>query len=360
MTALGVSAFLSEMDHSRATLEVAHQAGARTVFTSLHIPEDKPSELWDVARTLGAWARELGLGLIADVSPRIRASLGEAPWSALAEVGVSRVRLDDGYSPATMAEIADVLPIAVNASTVDPATLARALAAAPIDPVRDGVPSVIALHNYYPRRWTGLSLHVVADSVREWHEVGLTLGAFVSGDDVRRGPLREGLPTVEDLRDADPLVQILALESAGCDDILVGDPSMRAETWERVGAYLNGGAVEIPVVLASGLPANLAVALREEDVTRPDEAAHLVRFQGSRARMTGIELPTEGGQERPRGSVTIELDASGRYRGDLALTRTDLPADERVAVIGHMALSSDGLIDVIGPSRPVRLRPVEA
>lgn len=39
---------------------------------------------------------------------------------------------------------------------------------------------------------------------------------------------------------------------------------------------------------------------------------------------------------RPIGTVTIDNNRYGRYQGEVQITKTDLPADEKVNVIGHV------------------------
>ncbi len=371
MMALGVSVFPAELDIARDTLEAASALGARTIFTSLHIPEDDPATIRERARLIAGWARERDMGLVADVSPLVTVAFGPDPWTDLRDLGVTRVRLDDGYTLEESARIARTLPIALNASSVVASEAARVLGAPagtlPEDSDEDaGRPrahpddpaAALALHNYYPRRWTGLSEDSVRDSARQWHQAGQLIGAFLSGDAQRRGPLRTGLATVEDLRDADPVVQLLVLEECGCDQVFVGDPALTPDTWRRLGEWTHDRLLDLPVFVdvRQPVPPCLAAALFTPDATRPDSAQYLVRFQGSRARLSGIDLSgLHGGMPRPRGSLTVELDAAGRYRGEIALTRADLPADPWVAVLGRVAPSSIRLVDLAGGSQRVVL-----
>lgn len=372
---LGVSVFPAELDVARGTLAAASEAGAGTVFTSLHIPEDDPAMVRKRAAAIAGLAHDRGMNLIADVEPRVTAAFGDDPWTVLRDLGVTRVRLDDGYTLEESARIARVLPVAFNASTVVPAQAAQAAVPGsrpasgtggsaeprPSDP--DDPSAALALHNYYPRTWTGLSEKAVRDSARDWHEAGQLVGAFLSGDARRRGPLRAGLPTIEDLRDADPLVQLLVLEDCGCDQVLVGDPALAAGTWRRIGRWIRQRVLEVPVVLDTGQPIGpaLATALAAPDDTRPDDAQYLVRLRGSRARLRDMDLTgLRGGEPRPRGSLTVELDAAGRYRGEIALTRADLPGDPWVAVLGRVPAASRRLVDLAGGDQRLALSPRSA
>lgn len=48
---------------------------------------------------------------------------------------------------------------------------------------------------------------------------------------------------------------------------------------------------------------------------------------------------------RPAGSVTVQLASAGRYCGEVAITLRDLPADDRVAVLGTLTVPSPGVGD---------------
>lgn len=144
---------------------------------------------------------------MADVSPNTARLLGESPWEFLRSIGVARVRIDFGFPVAEILSIAAVLPIALNASTLRAADLA---------PFADL--DVELIHNFYPREWTGLALSSVTASVSVARQFGWRVGAFIAGDSVRRGPLGEGLPTVEEHRNMPPLFQALSLVDAGVDD----------------------------------------------------------------------------------------------------------------------------------------------
>ena len=51
---------------------------------------------------------------------------------------------------------------------------------------------------------------------------------------------------------------------------------------------------------------------------------------------------------RPQGSITCDNDKYLHYKGELQITKIDLPADERVNVIGHVVSNDLDLLKVIG------------
>lgn len=195
---LGASAYLAHAPLAGPTFAAAAEAGATLAFTSLHIPEDSPAGARAAATVIVSAAASAGLSVVADVSPNTARLLGDSPREFLRSIGVARVRIDFGFSVAEIHSIASVLPIALNAST---------LRAADLEPFADL--DIEQIHNFHPREWTGLALSSVVASVSVARQFGWRVGPFIAGDSARRGPLSEGLPTVEEHRNAPPLFQAL-------------------------------------------------------------------------------------------------------------------------------------------------------
>ncbi|PCN48063.1 hypothetical protein Csp2054_09325 [Curtobacterium sp. 'Ferrero'] len=179
-----------------------------------------------------------------------------------------------------------------------------------------------------------MALSSVAASAATARSFGWRLGAFIAGDTVRRGPLGEGLPTVEAHRNAPPLHQALALAEVGVDDVYVGDPALSDRSWSRLGTFVRDGVVVLDGTAAPGVHPAVLAGLAVPDRERPDAAEAMIRLEHSRERFADLPLPEAGGQPRPAGSVTVQLASAGRYRGEVAITLRDLPADDRVAVLG--------------------------
>ncbi|TCK63122.1 MupG family TIM beta-alpha barrel fold protein [Curtobacterium sp. PhB136] len=120
---LGASAYLAHASLAGPTFSAAAEAGATLAFTSLHIPEDSADKARAAAAANVSAATSSGLAVVADVSPNSARLLGDSPWGFLRSIGVARVRIDFGFSVAEIRSIAAVLPIALNASTLQAADL---------------------------------------------------------------------------------------------------------------------------------------------------------------------------------------------------------------------------------------------
>ncbi len=103
--------------------------------------------------------------------------------------------------------------------------------------------NMLSLHNFYPKRFTGISKKYLLEQNLKYKKYGIGTMAFVKGDELR-GPVYEGLPTVEEHRNMRFLTSCLDLLSLGTDVILVGDINLSDENWNELG-YLSKGAVPL-------------------------------------------------------------------------------------------------------------------
>ena len=68
---------------------------------------------------------------------------------------------------------------------------------------------------------------------------------------------------------------------------------------------------------------------------RPDSSDLVFRSQESRQYRQ--QIPPEGICERSAGSISLSNEKYRRYMGELEAARVDLPADERLNIIGQVA-----------------------
>ena len=342
---VGVSLYLSDSHaHVEHTIDRATECGVTAAFTSLQIPEEQQGGARQRALHLMRRCREAGIELMADVSPRTLEWLAIPALAGLRDVGVSCVRLDYGFSDIETVELSRIFKVAFNASTT-PVSRLRAWGHLGADLGR-----FVACHNYYPKPLTGLSLSYVKKINERFRALGVATMAFVPGDAVLRGPLHEGLPTIEGHRMQRERLQenVLELAQEGATDIvMVGDPGMSAASWKALG-LLQRNLVSIRATFAEGFAFLEGSAHRD----RIDSSDMVFRSVDSRAtesmanRLLRAAHAQEGkgGQERAMGSVCLSLASYGRYAGELEVMRVDAPADERVVVIGQVDARDCGLL----------------
>ena len=173
---LGVSTYLQE--YQPDYLEQAARAGARLVFTSLQMPELDYDHAKPVLTQVLEQCRELGMSLVADVSPAAFSLLhvAEGDYDALRALGVDTIRLDYGFRDLRLVrDLQRRFRLVLNASVVSDAYLDEAVA----EGVR--LEDLSFMHNYYPRAETGLSREGFERANELFRRRGLSVQAFVRG-----------------------------------------------------------------------------------------------------------------------------------------------------------------------------------
>ncbi len=345
---IGLSVYLGTKPFTEheARIRDMHEAGFRSIFTSLHIPENESSVYKEEIRQLGRLAQELGMELMVDVSPSALETLG-LTWDRAGELtdwGISGLRLDYGIAPETIASLSHIMRIALNASTVTHEELGAMKAAG----LR--LESAEAWHNFFPRPETALGKKEFTKRNTWLQDEGVSVMAFAPGDGDLRGPLFESLPTLEKHRGQSPFAASLELlDECGVDKVLIGDPGLSDASLKQFKTYAAG---IIPLRAIRTAEADPEAAKRAETVhtNRPDSARDVIRSTESRhaAIASGLSVPAGWYGRRRTGTITVDNELYLRYQGELQVTKKDLPADERVNVLGHVVEEDIPLLPFIG------------
>jgi len=316
-------------------------AGERMLFTSLHMVD--VAELAAFGDVLRDAHEAHGVTYCADVSPVALEHVvaGAEGWGWLAHRGITMLRLDYGFDPAEIGDVAQAsgCRIAVNASTVDGAFL-DALAGLPL----------VGWHNFYPRPETGLTASYLQSQSRLFDERGLPVVAFIPGEREFRAPLHLGLPTLEEHRYRNAWRTYLQLRRLVPEAaVACAEGALADDHAEWIAEFEAAGTVTLPVV---GLDPAASVLLDRPWHLRVEEAATAFRLDDSRGGIRPSRI--RNADRREQGSLQVDLDAYGRYRGEVHLMRTARPLDAGQARIGDIAAPYRGILDDLRPGQTVR------
>lgn len=321
---LGISVYFQDLNEEY--LRKAAECQAKYIMTSLQIPEEDYSDLDKKLPAFFQLIDELGMELIPDISEETFHKLGLelGDFKSLKEKGFKRIRLDYGFDDIeTLKKLLEDFDLVVNASIVNEELL-QDLQNADID-----ISHIWAMHNFYPRKDTGLARNEMIDKNKLLHRYGMRVQAFVCGDDLKRFPLYEGLPTLEEHRYIHPLVATIDLiKHCEVDDVLVGDSQAEITTLQAMSSYIYQKTLLLPVYLNEQYHYLYNQVLH----CRKEHSANVVRI--TTPRVSGI-LPRHN-QYRRKGSITIDNELMGRYCGELQLMKKDMPLDARCNVIGFI------------------------
>ncbi|UTE77408.1 MupG family TIM beta-alpha barrel fold protein [Rossellomorea sp. KS-H15a] len=333
---IGISVYLSDEDAEKRIIR-ASSSGVKLAFTSLHIPEESGISRKRVRDLLSLFNRE-GFQVFADVSKKTPAMLGLHHFEELKELGVTALRLDDGFTTDEMLDLSLQFRIAINASTVGKKELQGW--------IESGLATenMIAWHNFYPKPETGLDEKYFLEQQNLYDTFGIPVYAFIPGDEKKRGPLHLGLPTLEDHRSQIPYVSAVQLKRRGVTGLFVGDPGFSEELLGKLVRFDQEGVIELFY--------NGSWEIEGEYQLRPDPGRDVFRLLDTRTESKILPQHTEG---RPWGAITQDNDLYGRYKGEMQIVRRDLERNPAVNVIGRVCDKDLPLLEWFQPGQKLRL-----
>ena len=348
--AKGISVFLG-MDYSLednlSYIQAAHAAGFTKVFTSLHIPEA------DYQQIAIEFTQRFILILV--ILQFQYLNIKQDNLLAFNQLGINTLRLDYGFKPQLIADYSNNelgLKVEFNASTMTNEFMTEIMECGA------NPQNLSGCHNYYPRQNTGISIQSLLYKNQIFHGYGIEVSAFAALLDNQRGPLYEGLPTLECTRRISPYIALQLLFLLGCDNVILGDSQADIGLLQRLGCG-DSKVIELEVIhsLDNQVYADL---FNQIHTNRPDSAEDVIRSQESRLVLLeneykNIVVSPENCQYRPRGAITIDNSKYLRYSGELQICKRELAADERVNVIGKITPESLILLDYIGDNQRFKL-----
>ena len=398
---LGISIYPgldADREKSLLLLQNAAALGYKRVFSSLHIPESNTAALREEALYLFAFAESLGLEMIADVSPLTLKILDipELTPSRLKKLHVTTARFDYGLGPEIIADFSREMNVQLNASTLRSVQL-NALLKANADFSR-----IDGQHNFYPRPHTGLSSETIQRQNALLHRHDISAGVFAASQTGRRGPLYAGLPTMESLRGIAPCDAAPILTAIGCDSLIIGDsyPSITElqaladpETLAKADARYSRKALPPKKEWQPDAPLPLHIHVLSEAAfirellsrpytNRPDPAADVIRATESRDVAKELDITLERNENKlviempkeyaavfagpqhlangkkssllPVGTVLLDNNSYGRYKGELQILNAPQPMDPRSNVIAQVKKEDVPLLSLISAEIPFR------
>lgn len=347
----GISIFLNQeiSDEEEGYISRASKAGFAGIFTSLHIPEDDASKYKERLIHLGKLAVAYSMTLMVDFSGDAleRAGFSLDKLQELKGIGVTGLRADYAITNQQIAQMSRQITVGLNASTLTESDL-KALKDYGAD-----FSKLEAWHNYYPRPETGLD-EIWLKEKNEWLATNnLRVAAFVPGNAQLRGPLEQGLPTLEAQRYGHPLASTWELENRYVvDDVYIGDPGLKQETFAQWLAFEKEKTVQLYVQPVNDKYDSL---LFRRHMNRLDEARDVIRSADARFQEVKDIYP-ENTVERCCGAVTLDNQKYSRYMGELQIIKRRLPADEKVNVVGQVVKEDLALLKLIGPGTYFELK----
>lgn len=352
---LGISLYpeFASQEDNFAYLRRAAEHGFDVLFLALLGAKGTYEEVVERYLPYTRLAHELGFEIFCDVNPMVLKRLGVGismfqggiDLTFFKELGIDAMRLDLGMSDleeAALAKNADGIKICINGAAVTDHVGALLSCGAPRE-------ALVGCHNYYPHRYTGVSLDYFMRGTEHWAKRGMRLQAFVSSNAPEAfgpWPVTEGLPTLEMHRDLPIEVQLKHFVMMGCvGDVLIGNcfatddelAAMERANSDRVG-FTTRLVNDLPQDMARRLGMNLSV---RGDCT----SGYMIRTLESRMDPAPVEPFNTVDIER--GDVIIDNRLYGQYAGEVQIALAPMKNSGKTNVVGHIDDCEHVLLDYL-------------
>lgn len=332
----GISLYLStDIQKNIEVINKASMSGVKFAFTSLNILEENNIDKSDRLYKLIELCSSNDINLIVDINEYTNSNI----FSNLKNV---YLRIDDGYSLDEIYELSKKNMIVLNASTITKNDL-KYLKNKGID-----FNNVLALHNYYPKKYTGIGEKYFLEQNEKYNEFGIKTMAFVAGD-LKRGPVFEGLPTLENTREKRFVTSVLKLICLKTDIVLVGDIDLSDKNWEYF-KYIAKGIVPIRII------DNILNDTVFEN--RIDYSEYLIRSKIPKSigktrkefkeyiQKNLKDVKKENGEIK-KGDILLSNEKYLRYEGELEIALKNLGLDEKRDIVSRVYDEDIELLDYI-------------
>lgn len=326
---IGFSIYLnSGFEKNRDIIIKAKRHGGEFVFTSLNIQEEKIDKEKELEK-LVSLCLEKNLKLIVDINEN---------YKNLKTYNDIYYRIDDGYTLDEIINFSKDNKVVLNSSVLNEKDLEY------MKSKNVNFKNILSLHNFYPKKYTGISIEFLKNQNKKYSKYGILNMAFVPGNE-KRGPVFEGLPTVEDHREKRILTSALELYSNYTDVVLVGDIDLSDKNWKEL-EYLSKGVIPISIekkVLINKIfedrrdSSNYVIRNMVED--RKEFKKYLFENINKQDLITNKEIK--------RGDVLISNEDYKRYSGELEIAIKDLGLDNKRDILTKVINQDLELLDYI-------------
>lgn len=335
-------------------MERASAYGFSRIFTCLMSAKDEKDV--QQLKALVERANQLGFEVIADISPSVFQDLhlSYKDLSYFKELGLSGLRLDLGFSgleESVMSLNEHGLSIELNMSQ-GTRYLEQILSYQP------NKHQIIGCHNFYPRRYTGLSREHFIHCSRQFKEHGIRTAAMISSKAAMFGPwpVQEGLPTLEEHRGLPIDIQAKDLfQTDLIDDVIIGNAFASEEELQLLSS-LNRYMLELKVEFKDNATnTEREIVLASQHVNRGDVSSYVIRSTESRVHYQHEEFPPHDTNLIARGSVTIDNSGYERYKGEMHIALQDMENSGKTNIVAAIDPNEQFILDRIRPWQKFKL-----
>ena len=342
-----------------AYLKRAQRYGYQKVFMSmLQIDIQDPKKSIRRLKESMAFANELGMLVMLDIHPMVfdYLKMKEDDLSYFHDIGVKILRLDSGYNGRTEAMMTHNpygITIDVNMSNDTHY----------FNLIQDYLPqyqNLSASFNFYPQRYTGLSLETFQSCLRHFKNAHIQTAAFITSQTAQVTPwaISDGLCTLEDHRDLPIDIQARHMKMLKCvDDIIIGNAFASEEELKIVQKVMSTSVDYLHVTFnedASEQEKQMVCTIHDY---RGDASEYMIRSSHHKQKYAKESiLAHQHIRNIQRGDILVLNDNYGQYKAEIQIALKDRAGDPRINVVGRIKEDEMLLLEQLKPFQTFELK----
>lgn len=340
----------ASVDELKEYLDKANKYGFKRVFTNLiGLSKDDLAKFKEVCD----YGKKISMDMIADIDESVLKILGVelTDTSYFKNLGVKIIRMDVKFNAEDVAKLSlnkDDIHLELNAS--DFSGLEQELLN-----FEYNKSSIIASHNFFPQRYTGLSLEKFERANKQMKNVGLQVSVFtaINRDDVL-GAWKDGKSpvTLEKTRDMNIYDQYQYLSAINAVDyILASNMFLSTKEFEEI-SKIDLSKISFRVQEEYDITENERnIIYHDAHQLRGDNPDDIMfRSTISRKIFKDLDIPPRNCvDDIMPGDIVILNNKFGRYKGELHIMKSQIKNDGKRNVVGKINQTQMPLLELGRP-----------
>lgn len=358
MRRLGISIYPmhNSANEIKEYIDLAAKYNFKRIFTCLLSVEGKKEQTLKEFKEIIEYANKYDMDVIADINPGVfkELEISYRDLSDLKKLGIYGIRLDQGFSgleESIMTFNKEGLKIELNMSS----------GTKYIDNIlsyKPNIDNILACHNFYPHRYTGLNYDHFIKTSKQFKDLGIKTAAFISSSNAKYGPwpVSEGLCTLEMHRELPITSQAKHLWATNLiDDIIIANSFASEEELKNL-SEIDPYCLTLKCELDERVPElERKIVLEEFHFNRGDVSDYVIRSTQSRVKYKGHDFKVFNTPDIKRGDIIIESSLYGHYAGEMQIAKLDMKNSGKSNVVGNIVEDEIFLLDYIEPWQKFRL-----
>ncbi len=305
------------------------------VFTSVHLPELDMDTQMNFLFILAKLAKKYNMEITADIGGGYIKKLiaNKELFDKLNDAKIDFLRLDYGYDHKDIEYISKNLY--VKGFVINASIYTEEESKTEIEFIRSLNKEVRSCHNFYPRVESGIDSELALHQKKIFDELHVPIYYCIPSLNNPRGPIFEGLPTLEEHRYKDLVtVSLELINKYDAQAIMFADNFYSEKDFSEFNDVINHKTIKIK---AKTYTSDYDDVVFKEHKFRYDSSNSFLRSQSSRQMAEfSKSIAPDNCVERKIGSITIDNTLYERYSGELQVVLKDSLENKKINVVGFV------------------------